>query len=237
MKLTITLLAAVGTCSGALATAPPLADGPRADAPRFDVPPRVDDGLPMVVPNELVIEFRKIGTDALRVARKKEMPLREASPETHNLLDLIAVESVRPQFPGAPIAPKNGGPDLSNYHVVRIDPAVAPGGLEGALALALAHPLVRNAELIGVHPVSATVNDPYFANCWHLNQSNDADVDAPEAWDVQTGDPSIIVAVLDTGVQWYHADLAGNAATAGNLHGRRQHVAKHRRGQRNRRGR
>ncbi|MFB0986617.1 MAG: S8 family serine peptidase [Phycisphaerales bacterium] len=217
MKHLITLLAAIGTGSGALAIAPPLADGRRPDAARLDVPPRLDDRQEMFVPNELVIEFRKAGTDALRMARVDQSPLREASPETNTLLDLIAAESIRPQFPGAPIAAKDGRPDLSNYHVVRIDPAIAPGGLEGALALALAHPLVRNAELIGVHPVFATVNDPYFANCWHLNQSNDADVDAPEAWDVQTGDSSIVVAVLDTGVQWYHSDLAGNAATAGNL--------------------
>ncbi|MDG2022338.1 MAG: hypothetical protein P8J59_10355, partial [Phycisphaerales bacterium] len=66
MKLTITLLAAIGASSGALATAPPLADERRPDAPRFDAPPRADDGLPMFAPNELVIEFRKIGTDALR---------------------------------------------------------------------------------------------------------------------------------------------------------------------------
>ncbi len=217
MKHLITLLAAIGTGSGALAIAPPLADGPRPDAARLDVPPRLDDRQEMFVPNELVIEFRKAGTDALRMARVDQPPVREASPETNTLLDLIAAESIRPQFPGAPIAAKDGRPDLSNYHVVRIDPSIAPGGLEGALALALAHPLVRNAELIGVHPVFATVNDPYFANCWHLNQSNDADVDAPEAWDVQTGDSSIVVAVLDTGVQWYHSDLAGNAATAGNL--------------------
>ena len=184
MRNSITLLAAIGTCTGALATAPPLADGQHPDVPRFDLAPPIDADLAMVVPDELVIEFRKAGTDALRDARMNQTPLREASPETNALLDLIAAESIRPQFPGAPIAPKDGRPDLSNHHVVRIDPAAAPGGLEGALALALAHPLVRNAELNGVHPVFATVNDPYFSNCWHLNQSNDADVDAPEAWDV-----------------------------------------------------
>lgn len=37
--------------------------------------------------------------------------------------------------------------------------------------------------------------------------TNDFDVDAPEAWDVTMGDPSIIVAVLDSGVQRDHPDM------------------------------
>ena len=42
------------------------------------------------------------------------------------------------------------------------------------------------------------------------------DIDAPEAWDIQNGDPSIIVAVLDTGVRYYHKDLGGSNASSTN---------------------
>jgi thermitase len=38
--------------------------------------------------------------------------------------------------------------------------------------------------------------------------TSDADIDAPEAWAVSAGSPSIVVAVIDTGVDFSHADLS-----------------------------
>ena len=48
--------------------------------------------------------------------------------------------------------------------------------------------------------------DPYFGYQWHLknNSDHDADVDAPEAWDLTTGDPNIVVAVMNSGLQTDH---------------------------------
>ncbi len=55
--------------------------------------------------------------------------------------------------------------------------------------------------------------DPLFSQCWGLNNTGQSgglpgfDMDCPEAWDVTTGDPSIIVAVLDNGVDPTHPDI------------------------------
>jgi subtilisin family serine protease len=63
-------------------------------------------------------------------------------------------------------------------------------------------------------------NDPYFGRLWGLDNSGqtvngttgtpDADVDAPEAWDVTTGDPAVTVAIVDSGISRSHPDLAPN---------------------------
>ena len=62
-------------------------------------------------------------------------------------------------------------------------------------------------------------NDPLFNNQWFLHNTGqtggtpDADIDAPEAWDVQTGSPSVLVSVLDTGLDLDHPDLSANVWT------------------------
>ena len=59
-------------------------------------------------------------------------------------------------------------------------------------------------------------NDKYFPKQFHLNNTGqtdgtpDADINGPEAWEITTGDPNIIVAVLDTGVDSNHPDLVNN---------------------------
>jgi len=59
-------------------------------------------------------------------------------------------------------------------------------------------------------------NDEYFPNQWHLNNTGqsggipNADINAPEAWEITTGDPNIVVAVLDSGVDLNHPDLTNN---------------------------
>jgi len=53
-------------------------------------------------------------------------------------------------------------------------------------------------------------NDPRFPEQWNLNQANDYDIDAPEAWNITTGSPDIIVGVIDTGIDYDHEDLQAN---------------------------
>lgn len=50
-------------------------------------------------------------------------------------------------------------------------------------------------------------NDPLFPQQWALEQPNDMDMDALEAWAVTSGDASVRVVVLDSGIQQNHPDL------------------------------
>ncbi len=53
-------------------------------------------------------------------------------------------------------------------------------------------------------------NDSYFSSLWGLEQYNDCDIDARRAWALTTGASNVVVAVLDTGVDYNHADLSAN---------------------------
>ncbi|MCZ8116481.1 MAG: S8 family serine peptidase, partial [Microcystis sp. LE18-22.4A] len=70
-----------------------------------------------------------------------------------------------------------------------------------------------------ISPQATFPNDPSFNQLWGLHNTGqsggtaDADIDAPEAWDIQTGDPNLVIGVVDTGVDYNHPDLAGNIWT------------------------
>jgi len=91
------------------------------------------------------------------------------------------------------------------------------GDLDKVIAALRKNPAVEYAERDHYLSIHRTVpNDPDFESCWGLDNQGqmlgtvDADIDAPEAWDVTTGSTSVIVAVIDTGVDYDHPDLSAN---------------------------
>ena len=165
------------------------------------------------VAGEIVVQF-KVPSDQMKAARTKSgyQGLGVASLDV--LADQFKVTGMRREFPGAKPEMINGRfMDLSRHYVVQVDPNA---NLDDVIAAYKNNPFVESAEPIGIHAVYATPNDGFFGDQWHLTQPSDRDVDAPEAWDIETGDPAIIVAIMDTGVRYYHKDLGGSNASSTN---------------------
>jgi len=57
--------------------------------------------------------------------------------------------------------------------------------------------------------------DPQFTSQWcHRNADNPySDMDSPKAWDLTTGSADVVVALIDSGVDYTHPDLAANIWT------------------------
>ena len=101
-----------------------------------------------------------------------------------------------------------------------------------AVAELSADPSVEFAEPNYVYHQDSVPNDPFMGQLWGLNNTGqtvsvpgvltptntagtaDADIDAPEAWDVapvENGDASdVVVAIVDSGIDYEHPDLAPN---------------------------
>ncbi|MBW6515925.1 MAG: S8 family serine peptidase [Candidatus Cloacimonetes bacterium] len=59
-------------------------------------------------------------------------------------------------------------------------------------------------------------DDPQFSNQWHYHNTGQAggtpgaDISLVDAWDIEKGDPNVVVAIIDDGIQINHPDLAAN---------------------------
>jgi len=124
---------------------------------------------------------------------------------------------------GARLAALADEPALAGLQVLRsnrlgIHDLLLPAGRDPLL---VARALAARTDVEFVEPavLGAYVgvpDDPSFGTQWNLENVGQAggiagaDVHAVQAWDIQDGAPSVVIAVLDSGTEWTHPDLAAN---------------------------
>ncbi|MEM4576257.1 MAG: S8 family serine peptidase [Candidatus Nezhaarchaeales archaeon] len=74
-------------------------------------------------------------------------------------------------------------------------------------------PIIDFVEVDSIIAYSQVPNDPYYPVQWYL-----AKINCPSAWDISTGRSNIIIAVIDSGVDPTHPDLAGKLIQGWNFY-------------------
>jgi thermitase len=185
---------------------------------------RVRDGVqPAQLPDGSWTLRRALGAGDAPAAGN-ELPLAPDESRAHQILRRHHVTSIerfyRLEFKRPDLARQYG---LDRSYLAYVN--VAAGGDVRALLADLTAPnanlqeLIELAQLDNVGSIAAVPNDPSFNLQWDMHNvgqmiggiagTADADIDAPEAWDIHTGSASTIIAVLDTGVQANHPELSG----------------------------
>jgi thermitase len=97
-----------------------------------------------------------------------------------------------------------------NVHHIRVSES-ALDAIEAALRN---NPKVASVEKNFVAQANLVPNDPNFVNQWFLQK-----VSAPSAWDLSTGSASLVVAVIDSGVDPLHSNLVAKLVPGFNFIG------------------
>jgi serine protease len=97
-----------------------------------------------------------------------------------------------------------GSCEGGDFHLVGIPADTSPWQMVEAFAQ---HESVRYAELNYYVQATFIPDDKLYSYQWNLNNAVKADIRIQEAWDIEEGDPNVIVAVIDTGVAYENFDI------------------------------
>jgi len=87
-------------------------------------------------------------------------------------------------------------------HKLRLVEVPEPMTADEMVGVFADEPLVEYAELNYYATISFVPDDTFFQYQWNLGDSVSGGIGTEAAWDIQMGDPNVIVAVLDTGVAY-----------------------------------
>lgn len=168
--------------------------------------PTAAQQMPRYVPDQVLVKLTE--DVALAVGQNTGRVLTGVA-SLDQINQTLQVQSFRRTVPNAAPPPlgfdRNG---LRQVYTVQLPPG---SDVLAAIAEYQKNPAVIYAEPNYIEPLTAiTPNDPMYSDQWTHFQTSDVDIDTDEAWELETGDSSVIIGVMDSGVLWHHEDLMSN---------------------------
>ena len=161
---------------------------------------------PYIIKGLVTIQFED-DVNLSSAVQKNFGKVRFGLPSLETILDAKQVSDARAVFPTAERPAVNSGLyDLTRYYELSFPEEIEVGEMVAALNQ---NPNIRMAEPVWALPLEVAPNDPDWGSQWHM-QSGLKRANFPDAWDYETGSDSIKLAMIDSGVNYKHRDLAPN---------------------------
>ncbi len=150
---------------------------------------------------------------APRVTDQRVTPGQTGIASLDGLNRKYAVRQISPVFTHLDL----GDPIAVRYGLAGVFRLTVPVGTDilAMIAEYQGDPAIAYAEPNRIYRISDFPSDTDFSKQWALHNTGqtggrpDADIDAPEAWDIEKGKPTVLIAIVDTGVDYNHPELAG----------------------------
>lgn len=155
------------------------------------------------VPGEIIVKFKAgvrpqaLGTDAQgRLAT--DLPFLNALSARYGVTDMDLMVKTLPAEPKARALLVQEG--LNRIYKLKVG---EKADLNQVIRAFTSSPYVEYAEPNYIAHASITPNDSYWSSQWGMTK-----IEAPAAWDITPGSDSVMIAIVDTGVDLLHPDLS-----------------------------
>ena len=154
-----------------------------------------------------------VSTGSIVVKMKEEIPQTKAIIESLGDLEIYSIKKLFPTDPRFEERHREAGLHLWYHITFNPETPVTKAyqdisTIEGADIVEYL-PAIKPAQVL-----SNPFNDPKFDSQWHYHNAAakdgyvaGADINLLKAWNLETGDESVIVAIIDSGVDYEHEDL------------------------------
>jgi subtilisin family serine protease len=174
------------------------------------IPPEITEAAnPEIVAGRVIVKLR----DNLEPSQDMAAASLNAAQRIQARGGIAAMRALYSHPPAYPELARQAG--LEGVYILELQEGV---DVFQEIQSLLADPNIEYAEPDYILRTAVTPDDTYYNQQWGLNNTGqtilgvpgklDADIDLPEAWEITRGSRDIIIAIIDTGVDLTHPDLA-----------------------------